>query len=217
MQWSSGGDAPNPYAAPAAGPTAGAQPWSDARSPLRPAGTGGPWIRWALLSTYVCGLSSVLVGFGLLQHGGDPALAPIGAGLTALGAMCAIAYGVLMLVWVGMSWAMIPPAGRQTRNGTWVSPGRAVGLLFVPFYNLYWVFAQSTGLCDALNRQLEAFGSAKRAPRGLAIAASVVQVVPYANLVLGPWVWLPYVFLVDAAKAAYARAALAMDLRSGAA
>jgi hypothetical protein len=119
-----------------------------------------------------------------------------------------VTYVVLIFTWIGMSWAMLPPEGRRTGSGKAISPGAAVGLLFVPFFNYYWVFVQSVGLCDALNRQLGALGVARRAPRGLAIAASIVHIIPYLNLTVGPFLWLPYIFLVDAAKDEYRRGTL---------
>jgi len=44
------------------------------------------------------------------------------------------------LVWLYKSWEMLPESMRVTGNGTRVSPGQAVGYLFIPFYNLYWYF-----------------------------------------------------------------------------
>jgi hypothetical protein len=158
------------------------------------------------------------VAWSLLQPNAGPAVAPrwglLGLGiaemLMIIGMLCAMTYGVLIFVWVGLSWAMIPPAGRRTESGRSISPAQAVGLLFIPLFNLYWVFVQSMGLCDALNRQLGALGVARRAPRGLAMAASIVQVLPYANITVGPLLWLPYIFFVDAAKEEYRRAALGL-------
>jgi hypothetical protein len=203
-------DSSNPYAAPQY-PGAQARPGERGMvgGALRPVGSGGPWIRWVLLASYVCGIPLFLVGRNMLQPYGDRELAPLGVALTVASALCCVTYAVLIFVWIGISWSMIPPAGRRTRSEKEISPAQAIGFLFIPFYNCYWVFAQSMGLCDALNRQLAAFSSVKRAPRGVAVAASIVQMIPFLNLAFGPLVWLPYIFLLDAAKAAYRRAGFA--------
>jgi hypothetical protein len=151
---------------------------------------------------YIAGLSLII------QASMHPPLSWIAMFITAYGELCLAMHFALLFVWLGLSWAMIPPAGRRTDSGRAISPAQAVGYLFIPFYNLYWVFVVSMGLCEALDRQLAAFGVARRAPGGLAVAMSIVQVLPCVNLVLGPLLWLPYIFLVDAAKAAYRRAAL---------
>jgi hypothetical protein len=204
----------NPYAPPQDVPPQYADPGGTAQgNALRPVGTGGPWIRWVLLTSYVCAILSFGVGAILIQPdatGRVPNWGLLGLGiaemLMIIGVLCAMTYGALIFVWVGLSWAMIPPPGRRTESGRAISPALAVGLLFIPLFNLYWVFVQSRGLCDALNRQLGSLGVTRRAPRGLAMAASIVQVLPYVNITVGPLLWLTYIFFVDAAKDEYRRA-----------
>jgi hypothetical protein len=177
---------------------AGAQPAIDA---------GGSMLRWfvlgSLLAAGFCGVAgSALAG---IADNPDDTIATIGA-LVMMGVFPALlAYFVLVLTWIAKSWGMLPPMARMTQTGRIVTPGQAVGFLFIPFFNLYWYFVVSMGLCDALNRQLAAYGSPKRAPRGLAMAAAIVQVIPYVNLFIGPLVWLPFMFVTDGAKREYAR------------
>ena len=52
---------------------------------------------------------------------------------------------------------------RVALTGTTVSPGIAVLRFFIPFYNLYWYFAGTTGLVNGYNRALAAYGSPARA------------------------------------------------------
>lgn len=179
--------------------------WGGAAQPAVDA--GGSSLRWFILASLVGAAFCVLAGSVLagVADGPDDAIATIGALLMMCTIPALLAYVVLVLVWIAKSWAMLPPMARTTQNGRMVSPGQAVGFLFVPFFNLYWYFVVSMGLCDALNRQLAAYGSPKRAPRGLALAASIVQVIPYVNLGLGPLLWLPFVFMTDSAKREYAR------------
>jgi serine/threonine protein kinase len=72
------------------------------------------------------------------------------------------------------------------------TPGEAVGLLCVPFYNLYWMFRAIPGLSAALKRELH-----ERDPSGhhgagwkIGLAACVLFCIPYLNLVV------PIVFAV---------------------
>jgi len=199
---------PSPYGAPPAiaygYPPAPSQ-WGGTAQPALD--KGGASLRWFVLASMVGGGLSVLLGAALAGAADSPddALATVGGLLMMCAIPAAIAYFVLVLVWIAKSWAMLPPMARSTQNGRVISPGEAVGYLFVPFYNLYWYFVVSMGLCDALNRQLAAYGSPKRAPRGLAMAAAIVQVIPYVNLGLGPLLWLPFMFMTDSAKQEYAR------------
>lgn len=43
-------------------------------------------------------------------------------------------------------WKIVPPEIAET------TPGMAVGLLFIPFFNLYWIFVAYGGLARAYNR-----------------------------------------------------------------
>jgi len=168
---------------------------------------GGSSLRWFILASLVGAGICALAGGALagVADNPDDTIATIGS-LVMMGVFPALlAYFVLVLVWIAKSWAMLPPMARTTSSGRVVSPGQAVGFLFVPFFNLYWYFVVSMGLCDALNRQLAAYGSPKRAPRGLALAASIVQVIPYVNFGIGPLLWLPFLFVTDGAKREYAR------------
>jgi hypothetical protein len=107
---------------------------------------------------------------------------------------------VVALAWLGTAWSTIPDADRLNGRGEHISVRRAVGRLFVPFYNLYWIFAVHLGLCDALDRLAEWFDVPTRAPRGIAIAACVCTLVPYASILLSPLLWVTYASSVEAMK-----------------
>jgi hypothetical protein len=200
---------PAPYAQPGYGygygqPAPAASQWG---APQPAIDAGGSTLRWFVLGSLIgagfCAMAGgVLAG---VADNPDDAIATVGGLVTMLAFPALLAYAVLALVWIAKSWGMLPPMARMTQSGRVVTPGQAVGFLFVPFYNLYWYFVVSMGLCDALNRQLAAYGSPKRAPRGLAMAAAIVQVIPYLNLFVGPLLWLPFMFMTDGAKREYAR------------
>lgn len=88
----------------------------------------------------------------------------------------------------------------MNRSGRVITPGQAVGYMFIPFYNLYWIFACNNGLADAVDYALAASGSTERAPRGLITVACVCQVIPYVNMLIAPFVWFFVMLSMDKAK-----------------
>lgn len=72
------------------------------------------------------------------------------------------------------------------------TPGAAVGFLFIPFYNLYWVFIAFYKLSVDQERFAQQNGVIleKQAYKGLALAAVICRLIPYVGLltffILGP-------------------------------
>jgi hypothetical protein len=64
----------------------------------------------------------------------------------ALGGLCLMYAGIVSLVLWYKAWAALQDGRART------TPGKAIGLLFVPFYNLYWVFVCFWGLAREHNR-----------------------------------------------------------------
>lgn len=111
-----------------------------------------------------------------------------------LGALLWVTRAIVGLIWLGSSWGSVPLDQRV------ISPGEAAGKMFIPFYNLFWIFRANVALCTALDYSLAGTGSMARAPKGLAIAAAVTQVIPYVNLGIAPFMWLFFMFSADATK-----------------
>jgi hypothetical protein len=173
-----------------------------------PAGTGAPSLKWAVSGTFFGGLFLfVLTGVVSAAFDGQDPGATIGAIFSLIGMLLLGSYFIVALVWLYKSWEMLPPTARMSGNGTMISPGQAVGYLFIPFYNLYWYFVCSAGMCTAYDRVLAGYGSPKRAPRGLAITAAIFQVIPYVNLFLGPFIWIAFMFAMESTKSEYRRIA----------
>ncbi len=120
--------------------------------------------------------------------------------LPAVGVVFILVALVAAMVWLYKAWTSVPEQMRYTDAGKWITPGQAIGYNFIPFYNLYWMFISNLGLCEAINRTLVAQGKQPKAPKGLAIAACVSQLVPYCNLLVGPILWAVYMFMVDTAR-----------------
>ncbi len=71
-------------------------------------------------------------------------------------------------------WRLLPAEFAE------VTPGQAVGYLFIPFYNCYWVFRSYLGINRGLNRLADAHSvPPPRANTTLATAASVFFVVAW--------------------------------------
>lgn len=99
-------------------------------------------------------------GFGLMFAGGvlwglfmdqDPDLAMgmlwLGIGFGFAVAMAGV---ILGLVYLYRTWHLIRDGSPRT------SPGKAVGFLFIPFFNLYWYFQAFHGLSEDYNAWLSA-------------------------------------------------------------
>jgi len=54
------------------------------------------------------------------------------------------------MVTLHRAWRVVQPAGRGLRMAI-PTPGQAVGFLFIPFFNLYWVFIAFAGLMETAN------------------------------------------------------------------
>lgn len=88
-----------------------------------------------------------------------------------------IAHIVLFFVQLYKMWNLIQDGRAQT------TPGAAVGLWFVPFFNLYWIFVAFYGLANNLNQFMRRHGLRGRpAPAGLALTTCIILVIPYVNV-----------------------------------
>lgn len=113
--------------------------------------------------------------------------------------ICLVAGAVLSIVFIGLAgiiaavvfqclilhklWSMIPPEKAQT------TPGKAVGFLFIPFFNFYWIFVAFLGLAKALNEELRGEAIAdKEVSEGLCLTSCILaccSVIPYLGILVG--------------------------------
>ena len=102
-----------------------------------------------------------------------------------LGGAAVITAYVLFLVWLYQAWSLVP------RRYDGPTPGQAIGFLFIPFFNLYWIFRVIPGLSTTLQQMQED----RRAPRphgagyGVGLTASIVMLIPYVGA-------LSFIFMV---------------------
>lgn len=90
------------------------------------------------------GLLLLLVGIAVMA-GGRGRDADAGAAFILLAYIPILFAAVLMLVLVYKMWAAIQDGQVRT------TPGKAIGFLFIPFFNFYWVFQVFPGFADDYN------------------------------------------------------------------
>lgn len=99
-------------------------------------------------------------------------------------------YGLTHAIWVYKFWSWIPPEQRYTSLWKkYISPGTAVGFLFIPYFNIYWMFVVYLGISDVLERMRVQYPSSKGPAKTLAILALVIPLIFFP---LGPF--LQYFF-----------------------
>jgi hypothetical protein len=176
----------SPYQAPAT-------PLYDA-----PAPPPAPWARWVVLAVAVSAALAMTAGIALMivasvaDSRGDrssDALAGVGALLLFSSCMLYFVKFVARLMWLYAAWSWIPEPQRYSSAGRRFTPGTAVAFLFIPYFNLYWLFVTHMGLCDAVDRYAAFHGIPARTPRGLMIGACVSELLPIANLFAAPFLW----------------------------
>ena len=127
---------------------------------------------------------------GYSYYPDNDALIAIGGIITVLAVLCLIAGSVLYFVWLYKAWKV---ASRRPEDPT---PGQAVGFLFIPLFNFYWVFRAVPGLSLALQRNLRDGGTSGH---GVGLTAAIFSVIPYFNFLLAP---IPYLIWVAEANKA---------------
>jgi hypothetical protein len=102
-----------------------------------------------------------------------------------VGILNVLTFGLFPFIHFGLLHDKLPKASHNDP-----SAGKAIGYQFIPYYNLYWIFFSALRLCDRLTLQLSLRGLRERAPRGLVLAACIVTVIPYLNMLIAiPVLW----------------------------
>lgn len=136
-------------------------------------------------------LTSILGSFGLgiillipaliLIYGDRGRNAMVGLPFACGSQLLALYGAVILAILIFKMWAAIQ--GEQTTRTT---PGKAVGFLFIPLFNFYWVFQAYWGWARDYNSFIEARGiNGPRAPTGVALTLCILAllgVIPLVNL-----------------------------------
>jgi zinc-ribbon domain len=94
--------------------------------------------------------------------------------------------GIFTTIYMGLQHGKLPVVAHDDP-----SAGKAIGFLFIPFYNIYWNFVFWLRLCDRLNFQYQMRGMEPSAPRGLALATIIVNLIPYVGFIVGYLIMMP--------------------------
>lgn len=129
---------------------------------------------WLIL--FVGGLTLMLIGILLFvnagaavasqtQAGGEVSTAQMGSmGLATLllgvGVLLNTASVIPMYMYLYRAWLCLQPGGFAR-----TTPGVAIGFLFIPFFNLYWIFQAFLGLAKDWNKTVNTYSDLKSAPR----------------------------------------------------
>ncbi len=164
-------------------------------APYGSAGEPGPaaWTKWVYLATgtvNILGIGAAVTIIALSGgFGGDEVLAAIGVAILCISLALFTVKFILRLVWLHASWSWVPPEYRYTAGNKAVSPGTAVGFLFIPYFNLYWMFVANVGLCGALERLVQRHRTVAQPPTTLATLACIAELLPAFNLCVAPFLW----------------------------
>ena len=73
-------------------------------------------------------------------------------------------------------WRLIQDGHART------TPGKAIGFLFIPIFNIYWFFVAIYGLAKNLNEYGERYRiAAPRVSEGLVLTGVIISLIPYVN------------------------------------
>jgi hypothetical protein len=102
----------------------------------------------------------------------------------AAGLLHVLTFGLFSIVFYGIQQGRMPRAAQSDPTAA-----QSIGFSFVPFFQYYWWFFNSMRLCERITLQYQLRGSEEEAPRGLALASSILTVIPYVNLLAILFVW----------------------------
>jgi len=95
-----------------------------------------------------------------------------------------VTFGIFPFIWFGLMQDKMPRLRHDDP-----SAGKHIGFMFIPFFNLYWMFFAYLRLCDRIAEQRQLRGMDPASLKGLAIGACVVMLIPYVNFLVGIVLW----------------------------
>jgi hypothetical protein len=152
------------------------------RTDIKPAWFG-------LLVTLFGGGAGLILLIGALAIGGVIKLTSIGElGMLLLvivaGILAMVVAGIIQLVYLARAWSCLAYSDPRT------TPGKAVGFMFIPGFNLYWIFVAIKGFAEDWNRIVSQHPDLARAPRmseGVFLTYCIGTIIAPLGMVM----WLP--------------------------
>jgi hypothetical protein len=178
---------PNPYAAPQA---------LYRENVFVPHGAmGGPLVKPTLRTMkLVLGIAQLVFLFSAIGlfiagavQGEEDAVGFMVAGGIGFGLWYLVLLGAAITnwIWIYQFWSWIPPEHRHTNLWKkYISPGTAVGFMFIPYFNIYWMFVVYLGIANIMER-LRVMYPVSRGPAKS--TALVTLIVPLFFFPAGPF------------------------------
>ena len=117
------------------------------------------------------------------ESGVNPVLAIALLGLMGVGYLLTVISVIVFYIYLHRAWQCLQPGGLARST-----PGKAIGFLFIPFFNLYWLFQAIHGLSVDWNRTIASYPDLRaihRMPEGLFLSFCIIALVfPPINLIL---------------------------------
>ncbi len=114
-----------------------------------------------------------------------------------------LASAIYQLMLIYKLWSLIPRERAET------TPGKAIGFLFIPIFNLYWIFVAFHGLAKGLNNELRSVAPNKQVSEGLSLTfcvLSLIGLIPYVGIIALPNVVIVIILMKQLATAGAALA-----------
>ena len=99
-----------------------------------------------------------------------------------------VTLGIFTFIFMGLKHSKLPKIKHDD-----FSAGKAIGFMFIPFFNFYWIFMFWMRLVDRINFQFRLRGQTPPIDRGLVLATVIIDFVPYLGLFVSGLILFPIV------------------------
>jgi hypothetical protein len=118
-----------------------------------------------LIALFIGAVGFIIIGL-MVANSPEDNLVKAGTGIAIIGYIMFLLLSVLPYIYIYKAWKCLQPGGAT------VTPGKAVGFLFIPLFNYYWIFVAMGGLPRQWNEIMDRYENTQDAPR-LTIGAFV--------------------------------------------
>lgn len=88
--------------------------------------------------------------------------------------------GIFTTIFMGLKHSKLPLIKQNDFSG-----GKAIGFLFIPFFNIYWFFVFWVRLADRINFQFRLRNQPNAVSKGLVITTLIIAIIPPLGLISG--------------------------------
>ncbi len=132
--------------------------------------------------------------FGAIQKSDDAAIASV----VRIGIYASLQFAVVHAVY---NCLLLNRMWRAIQDGqTTITVGKAIGFLFIPLFNVYWIFRAWGSFPTEYNRYVDRYGLPVEPLAGRAFIAYPILIL-LAGILYVPLLALPFVFVVVASNA----------------